>query len=200
MRTKKTVRKPVTKSIIKHLSLKELMRKTNGNKSDPRIKKILRNPIKSMPGRVSRPLVSMPYFIPNKVSVSVDYSVRFCSSRTTIKSAKTVDMAFNLFKDAWNNYTRVCSCAAQNFISPTKNGMTLLEAGNSIRDIQEAYDGARKAAVNLFVKISKLPPKKQLEWVRKSLGLEMIQTLKLTSEKVVMQTYLSCKDLLHFKS
>ena len=204
MRTKKTTRKPATKPI--HHSNKLISRRILSD-TDRKLLRLYREhekfmkmsrhkakPIKSMSGRVSRPLVSMPYFVSDKPvqTNQISDSIRF-SSKT--KSVKTAEGVFNQFKDAWNDYVKACSDAARDFVS-LPNNITVVAAADAIKTMQLAYDNARKSAVNLFIEISKLPVKKQLEWVKKSLGLEMIQVLKLTSEKVVMQTYINCKNFI----
>jgi hypothetical protein len=196
-------------TIMRSISKKSATQSAKLEKTLTRKIKAVSNEQKSarvMPGQISRPLVSMPYFTPIKGSMS-DFTMlpsRFGSPRTTIKSAKTIYQAFDFYKNAWNKYVETCSDAARSFVSSPKDGeriITIVAAADDIRSMQQSYHDARKAAINLFVKIGKLRSKKnQLEWVRKSLGLEMIQILRLTSEKIVMDIYLSLRDLLTKKS
>jgi hypothetical protein len=208
MRTKKTARKSATKSVPKiHHGNKLISRRGMLDRTLARKVKVTRTqqkPARVMPGQTSRPLASMPYFLP--VTKGGRYTdlpmapVRFCSYRTT--STRTVEQAFNFYKDQWNKYVETCSSAARNFISSPKDGeriITITAAADDIRSMYSSWANARQAAVNLFVKISKLPLKKQFEWVRKSLGLEMVQILRLTSEKVVMDVYLGLKKVLFKK-
>lgn len=142
-------------------------------------------PKRLIPGQISRPLVSMPCFV-----------VTNAPTFRKVGQTHTLSQTFKSFKHAWNRYVIVCADAAKNFITlgnDSRRGITITTAAEHINSMRQAHGEARQAAIDLFIKISKLSPKKRLEQIRKSLDLEMVQTLGITSEKTVLDVYIGLR-------